>query len=47
MVIYSGNQSRTKISSISGYHSKTKHIDVIHHFVRDKVKKGAIDIRYI
>lgn len=47
MVIYSDNQSSIKLSGTDGYHSRTKHIDVRHHFVRDKVHEGAIDVRYV
>lgn len=47
MVIYSDNQSSIKLSGSDGYHSRTKHIDVRHHFVRDKVLGGAIDVRYV
>lgn len=29
------------------YHSRTKHIDVRHHFVREVLKDGIIKIEYI
>lgn len=47
MIIYSDNQSSIKLSGSDGYHSRTKHIDVRHHFVRDKVHGGVIEVRYI
>lgn len=47
MIIYSDNQSSIKLSGCDYYHARTKHIDVRHHFVRDKVLGGAIDVRYI
>lgn len=47
MTIYSDNQSSIKLSGSDGYHSRTKHIDVRHHFVRDKVLGGVIDVRYV
>ncbi|KAJ8717783.1 hypothetical protein PYW07_005713 [Mythimna separata] len=47
MVIYSDNQSSIKLSGSDGYHSRTKHIDVRHHFIRDKVLEGTIEVRYI
>ncbi|XP_041975764.1 secreted RxLR effector protein 161-like [Aricia agestis] len=47
MIIYSDNQSSIKLSGTDGYHSRTKHIDVRHHFVRDKVMEGHIDVQYV
>ena len=47
MIIYSDNQSSIKLSGTDGYHSRTKHIDVRHHFIRDKVMGGTIEVRYI
>lgn len=47
MIVYSDNQSSIKLSESDGYHSRTKHIDVRHHYVRDKVVEGAIDVQYI
>lgn len=47
MIIYSDNQSSIKLSGSDAYHSRTKHIDVRHHFVRNKVTEGAIDVQYI
>lgn len=47
MIIYSDNQSCIKLSGCDSYHSRTKHIDVRHHFVRDKVLGGVIDVRFI
>ena len=29
------------------YHSRTKHIDIRHHFVRDVFDEGEIDVKYI
>ena len=28
------------------YHSRTKHIDIRHHFIRDKVELGEIELQY-
>ncbi|KPJ07592.1 Copia protein [Papilio machaon] len=47
MIIYSDNQSSIKLSGTDGHHPRTKHIDVRHHFIRDKVAAGAIDVQYI
>lgn len=47
MVIYCDNQSCLKLAGTDGYHSRTKHIDVRHHFVREQVLGGCIQVRYI
>lgn len=47
LVIYCDNQSCIKLSGTDGYHSRTKHIDVRHHFIRDKISAGLIEVRYI
>ena len=36
------NESAVKIASNPVQHSKTKHIDIRHHFLRDHVNKGDI-----
>ena len=38
------NESVVKIASNPVQHSKTKHIDIRHHFLRDHVNKGDIKI---
>jgi len=30
----------------AGFHGRTKHIDIRHHFVRDKVNDGTIELKY-
>uniref|UniRef100_A0A8R7TI63 Copia protein n=1 Tax=Triticum urartu TaxID=4572 RepID=A0A8R7TI63_TRIUA len=39
--------SAIKISHNAVQHSKTKHIEIHHHFIRDHIKRGDIDIIYI
>ena len=29
------------------HHSQTKHIDIKHHFIRDHVAKGNIELNYV
>jgi hypothetical protein len=41
------NESAIKISYNPCEHSKTKHIDIRHHFLRDHAIKGDIVISYI
>lgn len=45
--ICNDNQSALKLCTNSMYHSRTKHIDVKHHFIRDAVEKNIVNIRYL
>lgn len=45
--VYCDNQSCIKLSGTDGFLSRTKHIDVRHHFIRDKVLGGTVDVRYV
>jgi hypothetical protein len=38
------NESAIKIANIAVQHSRAKHIDIRHHFLRDHVSKGDIKI---
>lgn len=46
IIIYNDNQSAQKIVRNCQHHNRTKHIDVRHHFIRDALEKGIIDIKY-
>jgi hypothetical protein len=41
------NTSAISISRNPVQHSKTKHIDVRHHFIRDHVEKGDVSLIYV
>ena len=41
------NESAIEISKNPVQHSRTKHIDIRHHFIRDLVEKEIINIKYI
>ena len=41
------NESAIKIANNSVQHSRTKHIDIRHHFLRDHSTKGDIDIKHV
>ena len=41
------NESAIKIAHNPVQHSRTKHIDVRHHFIRDHVAKGDIDLKHV
>jgi hypothetical protein len=45
--IRSDNQGSICLTKNAGSHSRTKHIDVRHFFIRDEVEKGAIMFEYI
>ena len=40
------NQGTIALSKNPKYHSRTKHIDMRHHFLRDKVEKSEIVLSY-
>ena len=41
---YEDNKSRIALATNDMTPSKTRHIDIKHHFIRDRIKKGAISI---
>jgi hypothetical protein len=41
------NESAIKIAHNPVQHNKTKHIDICHHFIRDHVNRGEIDLSYV
>ena len=46
-IIYCDNQGAIALAKNPQFHARTKHIDIQHHFVRDKVSEGAIELQYI
>jgi hypothetical protein len=47
MVIYFDNQSYIKLSDNPVIHVRYKHIDIIYHFIWDRIQKGAMKLQYI
>nr|GEZ11493.1 hypothetical protein [Tanacetum cinerariifolium] len=45
--LFCDNQSALYLARNPTFHSKTKHIRVQHHFVREKVEEGTVDMRKI
>ena len=45
--LYCDNESAIKIANNPVQHSKTKHIEIHHHFLRDHVVKEDIDIIHV
>lgn len=46
-ILYEDNQSAIKISVNPGNNKRIKHIDIKHYFIKEKLDKGVIDIKYI
>lgn len=46
VLIYEDNQSAISMARNAQFHGRTKHIDIRHHFVREKVNDGTIDLKY-
>lgn len=47
IIVYCDNQSCIKLSGSDGYHCRTKHIDVRHHFLREKIHHNKIKVRHV
>ena len=47
MVVYCDNSSAINISKNSIQHSKTKHIEIRYHFIRDLVERKIVALDYI
>ena len=46
-ILYNDNQGAGLLSKNPIFHNRTKHMDIRHHFVRDNVIAGTINIEYI
>ena len=44
--LFEDNQGAIEISKNAKYHDRTKHIDVAHHFVRERIAAKDIEVRY-
>ncbi|KAK2580008.1 hypothetical protein KPH14_010773 [Odynerus spinipes] len=47
ITIYSDNLGAQKLTENNMYHRRTKHIDIRHHFVREAITQGVINIKYL
>jgi hypothetical protein len=45
--IFCDNQSCIKLSENPVLHDRSKHIEIIYHFIKDKVQKGVVKLQYI
>ena len=46
-ILFLDNQAAITISHHPEFHTQTKHIDIAHHFLRDLVESGMIEVIYI
>ncbi len=46
-MIFGDNQGSLKLAHNLVFHSRTKHVDVRHHFIREKVESGQVTLDYI
>lgn len=46
-VIYCDNQGAIALAKNPQFHARTKHIDIQHHFVREKINEGLVQLKYI
>ena len=46
IVIYSDNQSAISLAKNSVHHARTKHIDIRHHFLREKIESGELEVKF-
>ena len=47
LVVYCDNSSAIDISKNPVQHSKTKHIEIRYHFIRDLVERKIVALKYI
>lgn len=48
VVIYNDSQGAQRLaSSTVAHHGRTKHVDLRHHFIREKCNSGVIDLKYL
>lgn len=45
--VWKNNQGAITLTSSVGYNARTKHIDVLHHFIRENVANGTVSVKYI
>lgn len=45
--IYSDNLGAQQLAKHHKYHARSKHIEIKHHYVRDLIKEGCINVNYI
>ena len=46
-IVFCDNQGAIALSENPGKHSRSKHIDVRYHFIRERVDEGQVEIRHV
>jgi hypothetical protein len=46
MTIFEDNQSAIALAKNPIHHARSKHIDIQHHFIREKVESGEVKLEY-
>lgn len=46
-IIYGDNQGAIALTKESRFHARTKHIEIQHHWIREKVATGEIEMEYV
>ena len=46
-IIFGDNQGAIALAKNAQFHARTKHIDIAHHFVREKVNDGTVDMQFV
>ena len=46
-LVWEDNQGAIALACNAGYHARTKHVDIRHHFIRENVECGSIKVDYI
>ena len=47
VVIFNDNQGAQKLAKNPIFHARTKHIDIRHHFVREALEYGLVQLEYL
>ncbi|GMG18299.1 unnamed protein product [Phytophthora fragariaefolia] len=45
--IWEDNQGAIAVAQNAGYHARTNHVDIRHHFIRENVERGTIKVDYV
>ena len=45
--IYCDNQSCVKLLKNPVFHDKSNHIDIKYHYIKDMVRRGAVNLQYV
>ena len=46
-IIFGDNQGAIALARNPHFHARTKHIDIQHHYVREVVEAGKVDIQFV